>query len=335
MQTILTMRHGSWLYGTATESSDIDIKEVFIPPARSILLGRGKRSVNFNAKASDADGFAPKNKPGDVDTEAYSLGKFMELALEGQTVAVEMIFATPLLQPKDYTGEWAEIYENRRRLMSKGVSAFLGYCRKQCAKYGVKGSRVAAARAITELLAGLIEAHGHLTKLGDHAAIIEQWVRETEHAEILDIEIKTQGKTIRHLSVCQKKAPYAITLKDAHFIYQRLFEEYGQRAKLAERNEGIDWKALSHAVRVGTQSIEYLLDEHVTFPRPDAPHLLKIKRGEIPYAVVAEEIEALLVEVEEAALKSALPGKPDEAWAENFIVDVYQAAVVLNASETE
>jgi hypothetical protein len=38
-----------------------------------------------------------------------------------------------------------------------------------------------------------------------------------------------------------------------------------------------------------------------TFPRPDAAHLLEIKLGKLPFAQVAEEIEGLLEEVEEAA----------------------------------
>jgi hypothetical protein len=265
-----------------------------------------------------------RNTADDIDTEIYSLDKFIALFTEGQTVAVDMMFATPILEAgRDYSPVWAELWKNRARMMSKQTAAFLGYCRKQCAKYGAKGSRVAAARDTASLLAQLTEAHGTQSKLGDHAAIIEAFAAATEHAEVLDVELTTQGKVIRHLSVCQKKAPFTVTLKEAHAIYKRLFDEYGERARQAEANEGIDWKALSHAVRVGTQSVEFLTEGFVTFPRPDAAHLLKIKRGDLPYAVVAAEIEALLAEVEEAAARSPLPEKPDLEWCDDFITSVY------------
>jgi hypothetical protein len=95
----------------------------------------------------------------------------------------------------------------------------------------------------------------------------------------------------------------------------------------AEANEGVDWKALSHAIRVGTQSLEYLRTGFVTFPRPDAAHLLEIKLGNLPFAQVGEEIEGLLEEVEEAAQSSSLPDKPDAAWCEQFVFDAYRAEI--------
>lgn len=50
--------------------------------------------------------------------------------------------------------------------------------------------------------------------------------------------------------------PFTGSIKSAREIAQRLVNEYGQRALQAERNEGIDWKALSHAVRVGREALE-------------------------------------------------------------------------------
>jgi hypothetical protein len=44
---------------------------------------------------------------------------------------------------------------------------------------------------------------------------------------------------------------------------------------MAETQEGVDWKALSHAVRVGTQALELLKTGHVTFPLPNAAHVVR------------------------------------------------------------
>jgi predicted nucleotidyltransferase len=331
MRTILTMKHGSHLYGTATPKSDLDIKEVFIPSAREIILGRVKPVISRQQKEHGPNGFTRKNGPDDVDVEAYSLDKFIKLFCEGQTVAIDMLFATPTLPENQYDGVWRELWENRERLLSKQCAPFLGYVRKQAAKYGIKGSRVAAARAIVEVLDRIIAAGGIHHKLGDFASPLELFVaKHHEHSEFVDVEIVSQGKTIRHVSVCQKKAPFTVTVKEAHAIYKRLLDEYGERARQAEANEGVDWKALSHAVRVGTQSLEYLNRGFVTFPRPDAAHLLKIKRGELPYAVVSAEVEALLEDVEKAAETSSLPAEPDRQWYDDFLLDVYKAEVIAS-----
>lgn len=92
---------------------------------------------------------------------------------------------------------------------------------------------------------------------------------------------------------------------------------------MAESNEGIDWKALSHAVRVGNEALELLTEGWVTFPLPNALHIMKIKKGLLPYNQVAEEIEQLLVEVEIASGKSHLREEPDYEWIDDTVASVY------------
>ena len=90
----------------------------------------------------------------------------------------------------------------------------------------------------------------------------------------------------------------------------------------------MDWKALSHAVRVGYEAIELFNTGHITFPRPEAQHLLAIKKGEVEYQKVAEEIEQLLVDVENAAEKSNLPDKADTTIIDDFIAEHYAKQVI-------
>ena len=45
MDLIVETRFGSHLYGTATSRSDIDIKAVYVPPARDILLQRIQATI--------------------------------------------------------------------------------------------------------------------------------------------------------------------------------------------------------------------------------------------------------------------------------------------------
>jgi hypothetical protein len=98
----------------------------------------------------------------------------------------------------------------------------------------------------------------------------------------------------------------------------------------AENQQGVDWKALSHAVRVGTQAIEFLGTGHVTFPLPNAEHVLAIKTGKVAYQKVSREIESLLESVEVAALVSSLPEAPDLQWIDDFVQRVYRAEICRN-----
>ncbi len=131
--------------------------------------------------------------------------------------------------------------------------------------------------------------------------------------------------------VCDRKMPYTASIKNAYDIMQRVVDEYGKRALMAETQQGVDWKALSHAVRVGHQAIELLSTGLVTFPLPNAAHVLAIKQGKLLYQEVAAEIEDLLVKVEEAAAISVLPEEPDMGWIDDFVADAYREEV-LNES---
>lgn len=103
---------------------------------------------------------------------------------------------------------------------------------------------------------------------------------------------------------------------------------YGRRAKQAERQDGVDWKALSHAVRVGQEAVELLSTGRLRFPLAAAQYLLAIKLGRVPYGAVEREIEAVRDEVERAAERSALPDEPDYGAAEALVLSAHRAQVL-------
>jgi len=324
MNKMITTVHGSRLYGTNTPNSDTDIRGVYIPSAKDILLGKVQKSKSFHTKPSNPCGLTEKNSSSDRDEEFYSLCKYFSLFQEGQTVALEIMFSTPLLQDGfDYCGQWKFIWNNKEKLMSKKADAFLGYAYKQASKYGIKGSRVSAIRSIVILLESKGNEHGWHSKIGEYEHLWEIFAKNEEYASIVEIMPYNQTVPIKHLEVCGRKVPYTIKIIEAYSVYKKVLEEYGKRALQAEKQEGIDWKALSHAVRVGTQSIEYLSTGFITFPRPDRQHLLDIKQGNVVYQEVAEEIEQLLEQVKEAAKNSILPDKPDYEWCENYLIEIY------------
>lgn len=322
MNRIVNIKFGAHLYGTVTPASDLDYKSVYIPDARSILLQRVQAATRTQRAKAEKE----KNLPGEVEEEGYSLQKYLALAAEGQTVALDVLFAPEWSMTEPPSPTWVELVANRDKIVTKRSAAFIGYCRQQANKYGIKGSRVAAARKALELLNRLVKIHGSTPKLGDFSDEVADAIAGVEHMVVSDIPLAS-GNLIRHWDVCGRKLPYTSSIKNARDIVQRLVDEYGQRALQAESQQGVDWKALSHAVRVGTQAIELLQTGNVTFPLPNAKHVLAIKMGKLPYQDVAAEIEGLLEAVESEAARSSLPAAPDTEWIDDFVARVYKEAV--------
>ena len=325
MRKIVNIIFGSHLYGTSTPDSDLDFKSVYIPSASDILLGRARGSISTHRSKSEGE----KNFAGEVDEESYSLQKFLMLLAEGQTVALDVLFAprSSMLGPP--SEEWLEIVANRDKMLTKKSKAYVGYCRMQANKYGIKGSRVAAARKALKILNIALSDHYCLTamsKLKEIEKVLIPLAEETDHIEIVPME-QMGGTVVNHLEVCGRKLSYNATIKHGRDVLDKLVNEYGKRALQAEGQQGVDWKALSHAVRVGTQAIELLRTGNVTFPLANAGHLLDIKLGRLLYKEVSTEIEGLVDLIEIEAIESDLPEEPDMRWIENFIEDCHAAQV--------
>lgn len=55
--------------------------------------------------------------------------------------------------------------------------------------------------------------------------------------------------------------------------------------------------------------------------------ILAIKQGRVDYKLMASRIEHLLEAVEDAAIKSVLPDKPDYAYIDELVIRVYGQVV--------
>lgn len=317
MKLIFETKFGSHLYGTNTENSDTDFKGVYIPSAKDILLQRVKGAIS-KSRHKEQEGI--KNSSEDIDKEYYSLQEYLNLLSQGQTVAIDMLFAPePILSSE----LWGNIRLNRDKLLTKKSASFLGYCKKQASKYGIKGSRVSSVQKAMEFFKKSMDVSS--TAKVEHVDYMLSSL-EDEHTRIYTKET-TAGKFETYFECCNRSVGFKNTVKEAYTIYNRIYEEYGKRARAAQENEGIDWKALSHAVRVGTEALELLRTGSITFPCPNAAHLLEIKQGKLAYQPVAEEIEKLLVDVEEASKTSKLLDEPDQKFIDELVYIVYGAEV--------
>jgi hypothetical protein len=201
---------------------------------------------------------------------------------------------------------------NKERFYTKNLQSFVGYAKRQAAKYGIKGSRLKASK---DAIAILNRFHDY-DRIDDAWGILED-LQDGEHIKI----IEQDPNKVDQIMICSKIFQRTSGVGYVKTILQRFADNYGERAKQAERNEGIDWKAISHAIRAAYQVKELLTDNTITFPRPEAMLLKQIKGGELDYlTIVSPMLEDLMIEVEELSQKSNLPEKVDRSWWDEWMI---------------
>ncbi|UHS65314.1 thioredoxin [Escherichia phage P896] len=327
MRTVMKGYFGSHLYGTSTPESDVDFKEIFVPHPRDILLGTAMNHTNLNTNNT-----ATKNTKDDVDHELYSLKYFFKLAADGETVALDMIH-TPadLVVKSDLPDVWKFIQDNRSRFYTTNMKAYLGYVRKQASKYGVKGSRLAALRGVLTIVNQIPEQwvdyqeDGSTKQRRTKVEDIKHRLPENEFCEwVFHNHEKTGPQTF--YTVLGRKYQTTLSLIELKQSLNKLDAEYGERARKAEANEGIDWKALSHAYRAGYQLKEIYQTGDLVYPLKNASVIKAIKAGDMPFKVVQGLLENTVDEVEVLAIQAAkngMPAKVDMKFWDKFVEEVY------------
>lgn len=319
MKTIMKSYFGSHLYGTSTPESDVDFKEIYVPHARDILTGNVKEHMSKNTNNTSS-----KNTKDDVDHELYSLKYFFKLSADGETVALDMLHTPPSLVVKsDLPDVWKYIQDNRSRFYTTNMKSYLGYVRKQASKYGVKGSRLAVLRQA-------LKRSNEWGQYFDNGAVIrlshmKNVLPVGEFASWVETENEKTGKQTFY-NLLDRKFQDTLTNKEFNAILVKLEENYGERARKAEANEGIDWKALSHACRGGLQLLEIYKTGDLVYPLQDAPFILDVKLGKHTFKTVQEFLEDIVVQVEHAseqAAKNGMQQKVDMSFWDDFLEQVY------------
>jgi predicted nucleotidyltransferase len=307
LDLVAVVRFGSQLYGTSTPESDTDIKGVFFPSKREVFLGKIPKTCKFTTKKSKEDGV--RNTKDDLEIEVYSLPYFLQLACEGQTVALDMLH-TPENMTLLRSDIWDQIVVNREKFYTKNLKAFVGYAKGQAARYGTKGSRLNISKDFLDIVA----------KCPVTTKLYEIWneLPVTEHSKF----IENSKNGVAQYQINGKVLQATMTVFYAQDIVERYYNNYGKRAELAAKNEGVDFKAVSHAMRAALEVEEILKEGKITFPLKDAEFIRNIKQGERPAQEVLDLLEKKIAEVEELSKNSNLPSKVDIGFWDDFLFKV-------------
>lgn len=318
---------GSHLYGLATPKSDKDFKGIFIPDHADMILQKAPKNYNHSTGGDNS-----KNTAEDVDTEMFALHEFIKLAAKGETVAIDMLHTPDEMLLAD-SPIWMLLRAQRSKFYTTNMVAYIGYVRKQAAKYGVKGTRLEAidnARKEVALILGEYEiAQQSNVRIEDIAG------RLSTNKYCQFVEEEKKGRVNKFYQVLEKKFQMSLRATELIDILTKIYDTYGARAKQAMDNEGIDWKAMSHALRAGFQLKEIYETGDLVYPLKEREFLLQVKQGELDFmSVVKPRLEELVTEVETIAAKieaeGTLPVKVDMKHWDNFIYNIYGREIVMD-----
>jgi hypothetical protein len=308
------MKFGSHLYGLNTPNSDVDYKGIFMPTLEELLLGSYPKTIVASTGPEHA-----KNSADDVDTEVISLPNFIKHACTGETFAIDMLHCT---EPTVSSPIWEELVANRTKFYSKNLKAFVGYVKQQAAKYGVKGSRLADIKGAIDSLTAQ-DPNLTLDRVKDklYFGKYAEWKVKPNPSAGHDNEFYlVNGKMYQSTNTVQ----YTVDR------LQQMYDGYGHRAKLAEQNEGVDWKAMSHALRAGYQARDIYKQGDFSYPLKETEFLKQVKTAKLGFDQVANELERLVAEIEMLSENSNLPEQVDTEFWNSWLVSVYAREFNLN-----
>ena len=298
---------GSHLYGLDTHNSDKDYKGIILPTAKEILLGKSNYHIDKSTNSSSS-----KNTKDDVDRSFYTLSYFIDMACKGETVCLDLIHGShdKLIHDSEI---WQFLVANRSKFYTKSMKSYIGYVRKQAAKYGIKGSRVGELEKIIDFIEGFQQD----TPVGSIKFPDNEFGKWIEY----------KGNTYYEFA----GSKFQDNLKISYMLdtLKKIYTNYGDRSKQAKENLGVDWKAVSHCLRAGYQARDIFTKGYFEYPLDETEFLLKVKAGQLDFLTeIAPEIERITKEVLKLSDASNLPEVVDREFWDNYIAKIHKEIVI-------
>ena len=295
--TILLCVHGSRAYGLATETSDLDIKGIAVPP-REYFHGFLRKFEQVESK--------------NPDITIYDVRKFFQLAADCNPNIIEILWGAD--EDIIEISKWGEY-----------IKHFRGNFLSQKAKYTFSGYAIAQLKRIKTHRKWLLDPPTH------KPARKEFELPETTivSADIMGaIESLQRNTGIESDTYTLKFGPAVMHAYQRERAYHNAITHWQQyenwktnrnpvRAEI-EAKFGFDCKHAMHLVRLMRMCREILMTGKVIVKRLDREELLAIRNGAWEYDQLIEWAERQDAEMESLVEKSELHKSPDRAYLDEL-----------------
>lgn len=303
--------YGSNLYGTNIPTSDTDEKGVYLPTKEDCFLGTIKDTVNIDG----------------VDGTLFSIQKFMRLAAEGQSVAIEMLF-TPKNKWINDSPIWEELVKNRHKFLTKKMKAFMGFSKSMAMKYSVRADKLNDIIELEKVLYVMMKNTSLGQLFGCDPLDVKLSLIWDKLPEGVNFKKSTnqfnKSSDNRVYVVCGKEFQAHITISQLNQHLSIIEDEFGDRVRKAQSNT-VDWKSIMHSFRVTYQCRQAVLEKEITFPCNEVQFLrdLRAEKYDMNKDNLGVKLDELIKETDALIINSDLPDEVDWDWCEKFILDCY------------
>lgn len=295
---------GSRLYGLDTPASDYDYIQVVFPPTENII----GLSQDPNSLCKEGN-----------NTTIHSLKRFLNLSLQGQPAALELLF-TPKDKIIESSPVWDTIVCNRDLFLSRrSMFPFVGFAKAQIVKYRDK---IRKYQSLSELCSYLEQ-----NKPKDFNAplrsyqIKDQVVLGKQKFTVYD---NSYGHPMVDLFGC-REYDVGIRIKDFMHSVHSLKETYGARTR--QHSNQYDVKSIIHTLRLLGELEQLLIFGKITLPLPEPERswLREMKLAEkVSEDILAEDyFEYRLRHIQDLKNKCSLPEDPDYTAVEKLCIKLH------------
>jgi len=314
---------GSRLYGTDNANSDTDYKGIFIPSAQSVLLKHDPKSISYSSGEKNS-----KNEADDIDITLHSVYEFFNHLMKSETGSIDLLFSMfsdkIVFEDEYFTSLVKEHYMS---FMNKNMKSFIGYALGQTKKFGIKGARFEELTRFVEFLKELNNTGDE--KLKTLFPVFEKFFKE-QNFNFIKMTKAPGPKGARgvseieeYVSVLGKLFHENMSIEYFQDKIYSLFKQFGNRTRSTALTEDkVDYKALSHALRVASEVEELLETNFIKFPLKDAEFLREVKEGKHNYEEVVSMVEDKLEKVDELLLSTDLPEKANIKKIEELLIEL-------------
>lgn len=346
---------GSRAYGLNIETSDTDIRGIFLMP-NEYLLGFG-----YKEQVSDE-----KN-----DILYYELNRFVDLLIGNNPNIIEVLF-TPTESLLHLDPRIIPLVFSRDKFLTRQIrNTFGGYAIGQIKK--ARGLNKKIVNPVDKDKKDPLDFCYVFEKEDGYTMLAKQWLKKhgykQEYCGLSEMpngqqlykvfydhlaEMKSSNpryatidaygyrgiigedsNELRHSEIPKYQKPEAFLWynKDGYSVHCKEHQEYlawvkkrnpHRYADNANHGKGFDGKNMMHCLRMLDMAIEILNGEGVNLVRSNREWLLSVRRGEVEYDYIMGFIDDKIAELDEAHKNSKLPDSVDKEMAHKIILDIRQ-----------
>jgi hypothetical protein len=292
--------HGSRAYGLATESSDRDLRGVFVPPP---LAFHGFRE-------------APEQIEPGAEQVLYEIRKFFRLAAACNPTVIEILFTDP--------ADHVTVSLEGRRLLDRRSEFLSRLAGDSFGKYGL--AQLQRIRTHRRWLLSPPKVKPERASFGlPERSTIPRDEQGAVEAMLGDGRLAEAEVPPGFLALLDRERRFRGALREWQQYQEWTRSRNPVRAEL-ERQFGYDTKHAMHLLRLLRMAVEILTTGEVRVRRPDAEELKAVRRGSLTFDALLEQAESLGARLKGLADASPLPLRPDDDRLNLFCAELVASA---------